>query len=267
MASQVPPIKGAAYSFSAFVVSQANTKIFQVNPTLAAGDIKIVIDGGAPANIATLPTVDADFTKRIPVVLSTSEMNGDVIDILLSDAAGDEWCDVSYQIHTSSVLNDDLPTAAEVWTSATRTLTQSAASVTAAVTGSNISVARGTTWVIALTNIGALTSYDTVYFTVKKHPEQADTEALLRVYNHLTTGLIRFNGAAPVSVANGKIVIDDIPTGDITITVQEEETVSAPVGKYDYDIKGIDNDGNVDLLSSGGLFLVTPDVTRAIVSP
>lgn len=158
-------------------------------------------------------------------------------------------------------------TAEDIWSYESRTLTQSAASVLAAVTGEDIAVARGTTWSISLTNIGALTNYDTVYLTVKESDSHKDTQAILKVYNHATTGLIRFNGAAPISVANGKITITDIPTGDITITVQEAETVNAIPGEYLYDIKGVDNDGNVDLLSSGGKFTIVADITRAITSP
>lgn len=41
----VPPLKGAAYSFEVALVSQADTDVYQVNPTLAVGDVKISKDG------------------------------------------------------------------------------------------------------------------------------------------------------------------------------------------------------------------------------
>ena len=113
MASQVPPIKNAAFVFYINLISQSSRPQFQANPTLAAGDVKVCIDDGAPANMTTLPTVDADHTKRVKVSLSASEMNGDVITILFSDAAGSEWDDVMVEIQTASVLIDDLPTATE----------------------------------------------------------------------------------------------------------------------------------------------------------
>ena len=151
MAAQNPPVINVAYVTYLSLVSQANTKIFQGNPTLAAGDVKVAIDDGAPANLATLPVVDADFTKRVKVSLSAGEMNGDNISVLFSDAAGAEWCDLSLNIQTvagvwnvgktgysltqafpanfSSLsisaggLVDILQTAADkVWSSATRTL-------------------------------------------------------------------------------------------------------------------------------------------------
>lgn len=108
MASQYPPKKNAGYTFYTSLVSQANTKIMQANPTLAAGDVKVTIDDGAPANLATLPVVDADFTKRVKVVLSSSEMNGDNISVIFSDASGNEWCDQTINIQTTARQIDDL---------------------------------------------------------------------------------------------------------------------------------------------------------------
>ena len=110
MASQYPAVKNSAAGFTFYVslVSQANTKIAQANPTLAAGDVKIAIDDGAPANLATLPAVDADFTKRVKVVLSQSEVNGDNLTIIFADAAGAEWCDLTVNIQTVARRFDDL---------------------------------------------------------------------------------------------------------------------------------------------------------------
>lgn len=110
MASFYPCIKNGAsgYTFYVSLVSQANTKIMQANPTLAAGDFKIAIDDGAPANLGTLPTVDADFTKRVKVVLSQAETNGDNLTIICSDAAGAEWCDLTINIQTVPRRFDDL---------------------------------------------------------------------------------------------------------------------------------------------------------------
>jgi len=94
------------YIFYVSLVSQANTKIFKANPTLAAGDVKITIDDGAPANLGTLPAVDGDFTKRVKVTLSQAETNGDNLTVIFSDAAGDEWCDLTVNIHTSGQTLD-----------------------------------------------------------------------------------------------------------------------------------------------------------------
>ena len=93
------PAANTAYEFYQPLRSQATGAIFQDNPTLAVGDVKVATDDGAPANIATLPVVDADFTKRVKVNLSASEMNGSKgVSILFSDASGDEWRDVHVYI-------------------------------------------------------------------------------------------------------------------------------------------------------------------------
>jgi hypothetical protein len=84
MTSYIPPKKNTAFVFFVSLVSQASSPDFQTNPTLAAGDVKVAIDDGAPANLATLPAVDADFTKRVKVSLSASEMNGDNISVIFS---------------------------------------------------------------------------------------------------------------------------------------------------------------------------------------
>ena len=110
MATYVPAKKNTAYITYVGLVSKANASVLQANPTLAVGDVKVAIDDGAPANLATLPAVDADFTKRVKVSLSAAEMNGDNISIIFSDAAGDEWCDLIVNIQTVANQIDDLQT-------------------------------------------------------------------------------------------------------------------------------------------------------------
>jgi tetrahydromethanopterin S-methyltransferase subunit F len=115
MASYLPCVKNnaAGYIFYVGLVSQASTLVFQANPTLAAGDVKIAIDDGAPANLGTLPSVDADFTKRVKVTLSQAETNGDNLTIIFSDAAGAEWCDLIINIHTATQTFDSTDTVAD----------------------------------------------------------------------------------------------------------------------------------------------------------
>lgn len=68
---------------------------FQTNPTLATGDVKVSKDGGAFANITTLPTVSPAGGKQVLVTLSASEMNAvSSVGIHFSDVAGGEWRDL-----------------------------------------------------------------------------------------------------------------------------------------------------------------------------
>ena len=111
--SYVTPKKNTEFIFYVSLISQANTKIMQANATLAVGDFKVATDDGAPGNLDTIPVVDADFTKRVKVTLSADEMNGDNITLIASDAAGDEWCDLTLNIQTTVTQIDDLAPASE----------------------------------------------------------------------------------------------------------------------------------------------------------
>jgi hypothetical protein len=108
MATQVPPKKNAAFTLYVSLVSQANTKVMQSNPTLASGDVKVSTDGAALANLTTLPVVTPASSKAVKVDLSASEMNGDNIVLIFSDAAGAEWCDLVINLQTVARQIDDL---------------------------------------------------------------------------------------------------------------------------------------------------------------
>lgn len=98
----VPPKKGSAYTFYTALTSQADAKLLKANPTLAAGDVKVSIDGGAFANLATLPDAQPDASASVRVQLSADEMDGDNIVVQFIDAAGDEWCSQQICIQTDS---------------------------------------------------------------------------------------------------------------------------------------------------------------------
>lgn len=108
MTSYVTPKKNTQYIFYASLVSQANTKTMQSNPTIAAGDFKVSTDGGALGNLGTLPAVTPASSVMVKFTLSTSEMNGDNITVVCIDASGAEWCDAVFNIQTSARQIDDL---------------------------------------------------------------------------------------------------------------------------------------------------------------
>lgn len=98
MATYNPPIKNAAYEFYVGLVSAANTHEFQSNPTLASGDAKVSKDGGALANLTTLPSA-VGSGKVVKINLSSTEMNADNVTVILSDqTASEEWCDLIINI-------------------------------------------------------------------------------------------------------------------------------------------------------------------------
>src|SRR2546428_8929502 len=114
MPSYITPKKNTQFIFYLSLVSQADTKLFQSNPTLAAGDVKVSTDGGAFANLGTLPAVTPASGRGLKVPLSAGEMNGDNVLVVFSDAAGAEWCALSISIQTSANQIDDLATPAQV---------------------------------------------------------------------------------------------------------------------------------------------------------
>ena len=121
MASQVPAKKNAAYTFYLGLYSQADTRLLQTNPTLAAGDVKVDIDGAGFANLGTLPVVTPAGGRSVKVVMAAGEMNGDNIQVVFSDAAGAEWCDREINIQTTGQQFDDL--AAQATAAAIKTQT------------------------------------------------------------------------------------------------------------------------------------------------
>lgn len=99
MAEQYP-VKGVVYEFDVSLESVASSGHFQVNPTLAAGDVQVSKDGGALANLATLPTVTPAGGRIVRVQLSATEMDADKVTVVFADAAGDEWLDLIVAIQT-----------------------------------------------------------------------------------------------------------------------------------------------------------------------
>ena len=108
MADYAIPKINTAYITYIGLPSIGSANIFQANPTIAAGDFKVSIDGGALANLTTLPTVTPASGKMVKISLSAGEMNGDNITIVCSDAAGAEWKDVLFNIQTAPRSVGDL---------------------------------------------------------------------------------------------------------------------------------------------------------------
>ena len=108
MPSYVTPKKNTAFKFYVSLVDQSNTKLTKANPTIAAGDFKVSTDGGAFANLTTLPSANPAAGRAVMIDLATTEMNGDNIVVQCVDAAGAEWCDLIVNIQTSARQIDDL---------------------------------------------------------------------------------------------------------------------------------------------------------------
>lgn len=122
MPSYVTPKKNTAFIFYTALEDQANAGLFKSSPTLAAGDFKVSIDGGALANLATLPT-NTPGGVMVKISLSADEMNGDNITVVCIDAAGAEWYDQLVNIQTSAARIDDLATPTNITAGTITTVT------------------------------------------------------------------------------------------------------------------------------------------------
>lgn len=326
MASSIPPVKGAAFTFDMPLVSQADTDIFKTSPTLAAGDITVSIDGGNFANITTLPT-QIQTTGVLPVALTAAEMNGDRITVLFHDAAGSEWQDALVTIYTAAqtldttdaavdavktdtaailldtgtdgvvLANDAITSAkfdestayplksadtgatqvartgadsdtletlsdqldaqepADVWAYATRTLTSTAASTTAAVSGSTLTITAATTYSATLTGLTIPADWLDMWFTVKDDDSKADSASVVQIHKSnpadaANDGLVYLNGAAGTK-ADGSLTVDQAAG---TVAIRIEATATDDLTRQSgagYDVKVQSTAAGVTLLTEG----------------
>lgn len=108
MATFVPAKRGVAYRTWVSLVAQATRPQFQSSPTLAAGDVQVSKDGGALANLTTLPVVTPAASVLVQVDLSATEMTADLVMVVFRDAAGAQWDDLLLVIPTVARQIDDL---------------------------------------------------------------------------------------------------------------------------------------------------------------
>ena len=98
-----PPVKNEDFIYYDTVPSMANPGSFQGNPTIASGDFQISKDGGAFANLTTLPSVAPAATEMVQIDLSSTEMNADVVVIRCKDQTSPpEWSPLILTINTSA---------------------------------------------------------------------------------------------------------------------------------------------------------------------
>lgn len=198
------------------------------------------------------------YSEQIACTTANGFETGKSYTIYISGAVGGTTGGICYGFRTLTAT----PTA--VWANATRTLTQSAASVTSAVSGSTITQYRGTRWSMTIT-IADCTGYSKLWFTVKEDQNHADTSALVQVELTApaagTDGLQYINKAAATTAANASITVNSGTS--ITVMVKGVETakLTPGTGLY-YDVKAIINSDGPDLLGEGS-FTIDADTTRA----
>jgi hypothetical protein len=97
-----PPKKNEDFKIRVALEDNDNPGNLQSNPTIAAGDFKVSIDGGSLTNLATLPTISPASSVCVLIELSSTEMNGDVIVVTgIDQTAPKEWNDFLLSIPTT----------------------------------------------------------------------------------------------------------------------------------------------------------------------
>jgi len=210
-------------------------------------------------------SIDASGRVDVGAILGTAQTAGDVVakvavvDGIVDSILVDTGTDIPAGI-------DALPTAAEVWASATRTLTQSAAQVAAIVDGSEITVVNYASIIIALTGLGNLTGDTQIWFTVKGLTTHTDAEAILQI--GYVGGLLYLNGAAPImpiTAEDGELAVDNAANGDITITLSfDAAALLLAVTDLHYDIKALNATAETIAVLTSGQMNVVQTVTHAL---
>ncbi len=233
-----PPVKNAIFTFYTCLISQADTDIFQANPTLAAGDVKVSIDGAAFVNITSLPTAIASATKVLSVSLTAAEMNGSTIIILFSDAAGSEWQDAMIELATETVIGIE------------------AALGTTPVDGATLNMTIDVTYAATITGLTIPVTWSKMYLTVKEHKSDPDSRAVLQIMetnpaDGVNDGIMYLNKAVAtvVTKAYGSLTVVQA-AGTVSIAVTDEGMGYIPKGKYSYDLKCLLADGTSQVLSA-----------------
>lgn len=116
MATYNTPKRATAFKFYIGLVDQANTKLLKANPTIASGDFQVSKDGGAFANLTTLPSANPASGRAVMIDLSATEMTADNVVVQCVDASGAEWCDQLINLQTTANQLDDLATATNLAT-------------------------------------------------------------------------------------------------------------------------------------------------------
>lgn len=98
-----PPKRAEDFKVGIALQDMANPGSFKANPTIAAGDFKVSKDGGAFANLNTLPSAIPASSTRVEILLSATEMTADNVFVQCIDQTSPkEWADYCFEIVTTA---------------------------------------------------------------------------------------------------------------------------------------------------------------------
>jgi len=224
-----------------------------------AGSVGSVAAGGITAASIATGAVDADALAADAVTEIAAGISIPSA-ASIADAVWDEGTSGHQTAGTTGKALSDAGAAGDPWSASVRTLTQPAASVVAAVTGSNITLYTHATASISLTGLGNIAARDDLWFVVTSSPED-DTAAEVLIEE--TAGLTRLAGAAYATAAHGSITVDDAADGDITVTLAATAAAGLTRGTHGYAVK-MRAGTTVTMLSHGGRCSIVQGAPEAI---
>ena len=246
--ADITAIKAKTDQLAFTVANQVDANALTGSAT--AEDVRIEMD----LNSTKLADILAD-TGTDGVVLKAAGLSADaVVEIQSGLATTQHVQEVEDKVDTIDGIVDAVKAKTDLITTGT------AITIVSPVSGSTITAIRGDTLSAALENIGALTNYSKLWFTVKRDYDDADTAAVIQIEK--TGGLLYLNGAVGTA-GNGSLTINDEATGDVTIVLNASETAKLSPGNYQYDIQILRSAGTPVSTLTYGEFVVPADVTRA----
>lgn len=103
MANSNPPKRAQAFVTYVCLRDSTDNLSLKSTPTIAAGDFKISKDGGAFANLTTLPTNTPASSVGVQLSLSATEMTADnVLIVWVDQTSTKEWADGWLEINTTA---------------------------------------------------------------------------------------------------------------------------------------------------------------------
>lgn len=217
-------------------------------------------------HIPALWVVGRTWTTRIDATISSRS----------SHSAADVWASATRTLTSYGTL------VADIWANATRTLTSFgtlvadiAASINALLSqiipqdipplSSDIELRRGDSWARAIT-VGSVAGYVSLDWIIKPNTDNPDNRALWWTRKNASgsgDGLLFLNGEAATTAAQGSITVSDAATGALVLNAYSVATAQLAPGDYLYEIQAIYVAGQTATTVASGKFTILADVARA----